>query len=123
MLFRSRLRVAGDNNLTRVVAIFQPHRYSRTQTFLQEFANSLQDADAIVITDIYSAGETNAFGISGSDLATKIASDRDNVYYHAAVDSIAYFLQQKILQPGDLAIFLGAGNLNQIIPQTIELYR
>ena len=122
-LAAARLRVAGDNNLTRVVAIFQPHRYSRTQTFLQEFASSLQDADAIVITDIYSAGETNTFGISGSDLATKIASNRNNVYYHAAVDSIAHFLQQEILQPEDLAVFLGAGNLNQVIPQTIELYR
>ena len=121
-LAAARLRVAGDNNLTRVVAIFQPHRYSRTQTFLQEFAHSLQDADTIVITDIYGAGETNTFDISGSDLATKIASDRDNVYYHAEVNSIAQFLQQEILQPGDLAIFLGAGNLNQTIPQTIELY-
>ena len=122
-LAAARLKVSGNDDLSRVVAIFQPHRYSRTQTFLAEFADSLKDADTIVITDIYSAGETNTFGISGANLVEKIASDRDRVYYHPAVDSIADFLQQKILQPGDLAIFLGAGNLNQVISQTIELYR
>lgn len=122
-LAAARLRVTGNSNLNRVVAIFQPHRYSRTKTFLGEFASSLKEADVIVITDIYSAGEINTFDIGGTDLVDKIAGDRGNVYYHASVDSIAEFLQQKILQPGDLAVFLGAGNLNQAIPQTIELCR
>lgn len=121
-LAAAKLRVAGSNNLKRVVAIFQPHRYSRTQSFLQEFAKSFDDADCVVVTDIYSAGETNTFGIGGSDLVEAIASEGARVHYHAEVNSIAYFLQQKILQPGDLAVFLGAGNLNQAIPQTIALY-
>lgn len=121
-LAAARLRVAGNSDLNRVVAIFQPHRYSRTKTFLEEFASSLKDADVIVITDIYSAGEVNTFNIEGTDLVDKMASDRSEVYYNASVDSIAEFLQE-ILQPGDLAIFLGAGNLNQAIPQTIELCR
>ena len=118
----AKLRVAGNNSLQRVVAIFQPHRYSRTQTFLTEFAEAFQTADVVVITDIYSAGEKNTYGISGEDLVKKIALKHNNVHYHASVDSISDFLRSKILQPGDLAMFLGAGNLNQSIPKTIALY-
>ena len=118
-LAAAKLRVAGNNSLQRVVAIFQPHRYSRTKTFLNEFATALQAADVVIITDIYSAGEKNIHGISGEDLVKLIALKHNNVHYHSSVDSISDFLT-KILQPGDLALFLGAGNLNQSIPQTIS---
>ena len=121
-LAAARLRVDGNDSLKRVVAIFQPHRYSRTKTFLQEFANVFNNADVVVITDIYSAGETNTFNLSGADLVQAIALNHHNVYYHADVNSLADFIKQEILQPGDLALFLGAGNLNQAIPKTISLY-
>ncbi|MGF1591077.1 MAG: UDP-N-acetylmuramate--L-alanine ligase [Pleurocapsa sp.] len=121
-LAAARLKVDGNNSLKRVVAIFQPHRYSRTKTFLQEFANVLNNADIVVITDIYSAGETNTFNLSGVDLVQAIALKHHNVHYHADVNSLADFIKQEILQPGDLALFLGAGNLNQAIPKTISLY-
>jgi UDP-N-acetylmuramate--alanine ligase len=122
-LAAGRLRVGGKNALQRVVAIFQPHRYSRTQTFLQEFAQAFQDADVVVVTDIYSAGENNPFGISGSDLVKAIATYHPEVHYHPEVDQIENFLHTEILQPGDLAMFLGAGNLNQAIPKTIALFQ
>ena len=122
-LTAARLSVDGHNALKRVVAIFQPHRYSRTKTFLLEFANAFQEADEIVITDIYSAGEQNTFGISGSDLVEAIARYHDKVHYYPDVDSIDTFIKEKILQPGDLAMFLGAGNLNQAIAKTITLYQ
>ena len=121
-LAAARLRVQGNNSLERVVAIFQPHRYSRTKTFLQEFALAFKNADVVVITDIYSAGEKNTFGISGSDLVKAIASYHNNVHYYPEVNSVENFLKEEILQPGDLAMFLGAGNLNQAIPRAIELY-
>ena len=120
-LTAARLRVEG-NSLKRVVAVFQPHRYSRTKTFLQEFALAFKDADVVVITDIYSAGEKNIFGISGSDLVKAIASYHKNVHYYPEVNSIENFLKEEILQSGDLAMFLGAGNLNQAIGRAIELY-
>ncbi|PSB08414.1 UDP-N-acetylmuramate--L-alanine ligase [Pleurocapsa sp. CCALA 161] len=120
-LTAARQRVSGNNSLQRVVAIFQPHRYSRTKTFLQEFAQAFKDADAVVITDIYSAGENNTFNISGSDLVKAITIYHHQVYYHPNVNSIENFLGLEILKPGDLAIFLGAGNLNQSIPKTIDL--
>ncbi|MEA5581639.1 UDP-N-acetylmuramate--L-alanine ligase [Nodularia harveyana UHCC-0300] len=102
----------------RVVAIFQPHRYSRTLTFLEEFAESFTHADLVVITDIYSAGEPNLGQISGEQLAEKIAKQHPEVLYQPNLPLMSEFLVQT-LHPGDLALFLGAGNLNQVIPEII----
>jgi UDP-N-acetylmuramate--alanine ligase len=102
----------------RVVAIFQPHRYSRTLTFLAEFAQSFAHADLVVITDIYSAGEPNLGQISGEQLAAKIAQQHPQVLYQPNLPLMSDFLVQT-LRPGDLALFLGAGNLNQVIPEII----
>lgn len=102
----------------RVVAIFQPHRYSRTFTFLEEFAQSFSHADLVVLTDIYSAGEPNLGQISGEQLAQAIAQEHPQVIYQPTLPSVCEFLLQN-LRPGDLALFLGAGNLNQVIPEMI----
>ena len=106
----------------RVVAIFQPHRYSRTQAFLGEFAKSFNHADLVVLTDIYSAGEPNTGLISGEKLALEVAKNHSNVEFQSTLADIRLFLEQN-LRPGDLALFLGAGNLNQTIPQIIESLR
>ncbi len=111
-----------ESDVKRVVAIFQPHRFSRTETFLAEFAESFQDADVVIITSIYSAGETNTNNISGRDLAEKIRQRGLQTHYVEELSSIPKFLKEDILQPKDLALFLGAGNLNQYIEKTIELY-
>lgn len=118
---KQKVQLGGEGQ--RVVAIFQPHRYSRTATFLEEFATAFKDADLVVVTDIYSAGEKNTSGIQGESLAKAIASHHPQVYYQACLASLGDFLQKQILQPGDLALFLGAGNLNQTIPEIIALYK
>lgn len=117
-LAAARLRVAAPG---RIVAIFQPHRYSRTKTFLSKFATSFSDADIVVITDIYSAGEPNVEGITGSQLPDAIAKHHQQVYYKPSLVAVQEFLTES-LQPGDFTIFLGAGNLNQIIPQVMDFY-
>ncbi|WP_026731663.1 UDP-N-acetylmuramate--L-alanine ligase [Fischerella sp. PCC 9605] len=106
----------------RVVAIFQPHRYSRTQAFFEEFAQSFTHADAVILTDIYSAGEANLGQVSGEQLAQEVAKHHPQVNYQANLDLMCDFLQQN-LRPGDLALFLGAGNLNQVIPEVIATLR
>lgn len=118
-LAAARLRLEQGNK-GRVVAIFQPHRYSRTNSFLEEFATAFTDADVVVITQIYSAGETNTTNITGEKLASAIALSQENVYFIDNLTSLTKSLPE-ILQPGDLALFLGAGNLNQIIPEVISL--
>lgn len=102
---------------TRVVAIFQPHRYSRTQTFLTEFAESFQDADLVVITDIYSAGEQD-LGLVNSQKLVELIAQQQQVSYQPSLNDVSKFLSAN-LRPGDIALFLGAGNLNQIIPSAI----
>ena len=117
-LAAARLQVKDSK---RIVAVFQPHRYSRTLTFLPEFAESFTKADLVVVTDIYSAGEPNLREITGEHLQKAISTHHKKVYYQPTLESVSQFLTQ-ILQPGDLALFLGAGNLNQIIPQLMEFY-
>ncbi len=114
--------VSSSSQYRRVIAIFQPHRYTRTLTFLSEFAESFGDADLVVISDIYSAGEPNLGEITGQMVRDAIAAHHQQVYYKPTLASVSEFLTQ-ILQPGDLALFLGAGNLNQIIPQVMDFYQ
>jgi UDP-N-acetylmuramate--alanine ligase len=104
----------------RLVAIFQPHRYSRTATFLEEFAHCFAQADVVILTDIYSAGETNTTGIDGKKLAQTVKKYHPKVYYHDNLSTMTAFLAD-FIQPQDLTLFLGAGNLNQIIPQLLKL--
>jgi UDP-N-acetylmuramate--alanine ligase len=104
------------------VAIFQPHRYSRAKTFLEEFAQAFTDADLVVVANIYSAGEANLVGITGEQVAQAIGKYHPHVVYRPTLEEISQFLQEH-LQPGDLALFLGAGNLNSIIPQLIESHQ
>ncbi len=106
----------------RIVAIFQPHRYSRARTFLQEFAQSFGNADIVVVTDIYSAGEPKSDQVTSAQVAELIATHHPRVYYQPSLSSVCQFLTS-ILSPGDLALFLGAGNLNQIIPQVMAFYQ
>lgn len=115
----ARLRVGAKQ---RVVAVFQPHRYTRTLEFLTEFAQSFKDADLVVVTDIYSAGEVNTGAISGEKVVAEISNYHPNVWYQPTLDLVANFLTQN-LQPGDICLCLGAGNLNQIIPNLVDFYR
>ncbi|MBV9387625.1 MAG: UDP-N-acetylmuramate--L-alanine ligase [Chroococcidiopsidaceae cyanobacterium CP_BM_ER_R8_30] len=104
---------------SRIVAIFQPHRYSRTLAFLPDFAQSFDNADLVIINQIYSAGEPNLGQVSGQEVAEMIATYHPNVTYQPTLDSVSQFLIQT-LRPGDIALFLGAGDLNKIIPDVMR---
>ena len=119
-LAAARAKLSSDK-YSRVVAVFQPHRYSRASTFLDEFAQSFNDADLVIVTDIYSAGEKNTYGLVGEDVANAVANHHQQVHFHPDLASLRHRLKE-LLEPGDLALFLGAGNLNQKIPETIALY-
>lgn len=123
-LAAARLQVNGVSSSPkcRVVAIFQPHRYSRTLTFLEDFATSFSDADVVVISDIYSAGEANPGNISGQQVANLIANYHPQVDYQPSLQAVSQRLTQ-LLKPGDIALFLGAGNLNQLIPEVMAFHQ
>lgn len=120
-LAAARIKAESTVNLRRVIAVFQPHRYSRTQTFLQEFARSFGDADVVISTEIYSAGELNPGTVSGKVLAEAIAQHHPKAVYQPTLAEVSDYLLD-ILQPGDLVMFLGAGNLNHIIPDLTAHY-
>lgn len=103
----------------RIVAVFQPHRYSRTQALLAEFAQSFGDADVVLISDIYAAGEPNLNQTSGQTVADAIQQYHSQVHYCASLTLVTQWLHQNLCS-GDLVLFLGAGNLNQIIPTVLE---
>lgn len=106
----------------RVVAVFQPHRYSRTITFLTEFSQSFSDADLVIVTDIYSAGEVNPGTIDGQDVVDAISEHHAAVVLQKTLPNVVDFLQAH-LQSGDVVLFLGAGDLNQIIPEVLAHYQ
>ena len=106
----------------RVVAVFQPHRYSRASTLLNEFATSFEGADRILVTDIYSAGETNTANITGEQVKDAIAQHQPNTEYCPTLEAVKQTLQTS-LHPGDIVIFLTAGNLNQVIPEVMSAYQ
>ncbi|HEY9825534.1 MAG TPA: UDP-N-acetylmuramate--L-alanine ligase [Stenomitos sp.] len=119
-LSSAKLRIddAKASGLRRVVAVFQPHRYSRTYTFLQDFSQSFADADYVITTDIYSAGEAKPANISGAAVAAAIAEYNPEVSFQPTLADVVSHLKAN-LKSGDLVIFLGAGNLNQVIPELL----
>ncbi len=92
---------------------FQPHTYSRTAALMDDFAGALATADEIVLADIYAAREQNTIGISSDDLRKHMLAQNTNVYYIPSFAEIEKFLTAR-LQPGDLLITMGAGDIYKV---------
>lgn len=114
------LRAAREGEWRRVVAVFQPHRYSRTGALWRDFADAFVDADVVVLTDVYAAGERPVPGVSGR-LVLRAVLDA-----HPATD-VAYFPQRSSLagrvaalaRPGDVVVSLGAGDLTALADELL----
>nr|APP88199.1 UDP-N-acetylmuramate--alanine ligase [Paulinella micropora]AQX44966.1 UDP-N-acetylmuramate--alanine ligase [Paulinella micropora] len=100
----------------RLIAIFQPHRYSRTAEFLESFATALSSADQILLAPVYSAGESPIPGVSSAILGGIIESIKPNLVTLVAKDYEQLIQHIKTFtQPGDLLLTMGAGDLNHQI--------
>jgi len=118
---RATLEAARTGWKRRLVAVFQPHRYTRLAHLLHQFATSFNQADVLIVTEIYSAGEEPIPGINGQALYEEIRQfGHKNVIYEPVLKNIPEKLT-KILEPGDMLLVLGAGNVNRIIPDIIHL--
>lgn len=93
--------------------VFQPHTYTRTKAFLQDFAKALSLADKVVLTDIYAAREKNTIGISSMDLLRELEKTGTECYYFESFDEIENFLLKNCIN-GDLLITMGAGDVVKI---------
>lgn len=101
-------RYAGDG---RVLVIFQPHRYSRTQAFLEQFAQTLDLADLAILLEIYPASEKPIVGVSASLIAQKMKHGKFVPNFLEASEEII-----SMAKPGDVILTLGAGDVNSLAP-------
>ncbi len=107
----------------RLIAVFQPHRYTRTKLLSGEFGKSFDLADYIIVTDIYPAGERPQEGVSGRLIYDKIKErlpDRQ-IYFLPKEEIVAHIL--KIIKPHDLLITLGAGDIVKICDELVEKFK
>lgn len=97
----------------RVLAVFQPHRYSRTAEFLEGFAEALRAADAVVLAPLYSAGEAPIAGISSASLGQALQQLKPDLPVAVATDlEELTALVAQTSRPGDLVLAMGAGDIN-----------
>ena len=107
---RATLEAAKNYPHERIVCVFQPHTYTRTKAFLEDFANALSLADIVVLADIYAARETDTLGISSGDIQKRLQDAGTTAYYFHSFDEIEQFLLKKCMN-GDLLITMGAGDI------------
>jgi UDP-N-acetylmuramate--alanine ligase len=118
---RAALATAQEGGWSRVVAVFQPHRFSRTAALFEQFGTAFRDADALVVTDIYSAGELPVPGISGRLVADAVRTQdsRLAVVYAPGWEELRRAVGS-MLTPGDLCLTLGAGDLTTLPDELLE---
>src|SRR5206468_1764178 len=110
---RATLRTAKSIRRPRLLTMFQPHRFSRTKALRREFGSAFDDADRIVITDVYPASETPILGISGQTIVDEIARHGHRcVNYQPRLEWVHRDVGN-MLESGDLVVSLGAGNIHE----------
>jgi UDP-N-acetylmuramate--L-alanine ligase/UDP-N-acetylenolpyruvoylglucosamine reductase len=117
---RETLRTAQAIGRERIVVMFQPHRYSRTQALRKEFGAAFDSADLVFVTDVYAASEEPIPGISGETIVSAIHEQgRPPVHYIARRERLHQALA-RAARPGDLLLSLGAGNIHEEASKLVE---
>jgi UDP-N-acetylmuramate--alanine ligase len=116
------LAAARAGGWRRVVCCFQPHRYSRTEALGRTFADCFADADVLVVTGIYAAGETPRPGVSGKIVVDAVldAHPWKHVAWIPTLDDLVGYLAPA-LRPGDLCLTLGAGDLTSVPDRVLRI--
>jgi len=108
---KATLQAARDGFQRRVIAVFQPHRYTRTQALLSDFVSAFDLADLVIVTEIYPAGEVPIEGISGRLIAEGIGRrGRPEVLFVERKEEVPKLVLE-LARPGDLVITMGAGDI------------
>src|SRR5207244_7827432 len=115
----SAARIGAPNR--RIVVLFQPHRYTRTNDLMDEFASAFNNADVLLVTDIYAASETPIEGVDAEILTRRIKSyGHKHAEYIGPLDHAAEILRETVHE-GDLVITLGAGSVHRAGDQLLAL--
>ncbi|HYC54076.1 MAG TPA: UDP-N-acetylmuramate--L-alanine ligase [Candidatus Binatia bacterium] len=107
----------------RVIAVFQPHRYSRLEDLFDQFAACFDDADVVVVTDVYAAGEQPRPGIDSATLVERMRSLGGAEVIHAPADENLPARVAALTGAGDLVVTLGAGDITKLGPQILAALR
>jgi UDP-N-acetylmuramate--alanine ligase len=111
---------ARDAFRRRVVCLFQPHRYTRTRDLLSEFATAFNDADVLILTDVYAAGEDPIPGATAQALADAIRACGHRDVAVVPRPELARAARARV-KPGDIVLTLGAGDVTQVGPELLGL--
>lgn len=106
----------------RLVAVFQPHLYSRTRDFFEQFGRALGAADAVWVTDVYPAREPPLPGVDGEIVAEAVAGRASRVAYHPELATLAPPVARE-LAPGDVCVVMGAGSIEGAGREILSLLR
>src|SRR5690606_38468595 len=107
------LRAAREASKGRIVAIAQPHRYTRLHDLFDDFASCFNEADTVLVAPVYAAGEDPIDGVSSETLVSRIrAAGHRDARAISGPEAVAPLVRQ-IAKPEDYVIFLGAGNITQ----------
>ncbi len=119
---KATLKAAKSLGYERVVVLFQPHRYSRTQALAGEFASAFDDADELILMDVFAAGELPIPGVSGKTVAVSVGAHNPSlpVSYLPDRRRLARALEERV-RPGDLLITMGAGDVTMVGPELLEI--
>ena len=114
------LKAAKQTDPKRLICVFQPHRYSRTKLLHKEFGRAFKEADLLILTDIYAAGEAPVEGIDGSTILKEVtrATGQDVTYLQKREDIAPYLAS--VVREGDLVITMGAGDIYRTAEELVE---
>ena len=116
------LAAATHGGWRRIVCVFQPHRYSRTEALWRDFAGAFDDADVVVLTEIYAQGETPRPGVTAKRVLEALLDARPGrtVYWFPGRADLARNVS-RVLRPGDLCLTLGAGDVTLLASEIQQL--
>ncbi|MFP4021161.1 MAG: UDP-N-acetylmuramate--L-alanine ligase [Halanaerobium sp.] len=115
------LKTVKNMDYNKIRVVFQPHRYSRTQKFMEEFSFSFINADQVYLTDIFSASEKNKYNISLTEFAKKISENSDvECIYKSDFNEIAAQVLSEA-EKGDIILTVGAGDITEFSEKLLEV--
>src|SRR6267154_1012190 len=118
---RATLEAARGCKFNRLLVLFQPHRYSRTQHLWDEFRRAFNQADILALLDIYAASEAPIAGVTSEALASAISeAGHKNVHYRASMQESIDFLLKNV-KPGDAILTVGAGSVSKASNELVVL--
>lgn len=116
---KATLKTGKEMGYKRVICVFQPHTYTRTLELMEEFTTAFEDADELVVMDIYAAREKDNGTVHSKDLVTRINALGKSVHYLGNFEAVLNYLKEELTE-GDLLFTMGAGSVSDLGPMLLK---